>query len=514
MSSKKANSAALKTTLAVTLVIFLSKAAGFIRDIISAGYFATGIERDAYASAYSLFYLPVLLFSSCITSTIVPLYVNARHGRSVREANRFASNSINIFAIVSLLVSLLMMALAGPLVSVVYGGFSPDKQLLTAELTRIMLPSLAFVVVSIVMSSVLNATQHFLAAQLTGFPLTVGVIVATVFFSQYGIRAVSWGVFAAGIMQMLILLPALGKSMRYTFRLNIHDKRFQKMMVLAVPAMISMAVNELNHMIDKSLASYLNSGDISAMDYAYRLITFATGVLAVPITTVMFSRVSICEAEGNRKGVLDILTQSAEVLTMILLPVTMVGCVLSEDIIKLAYMHGKFGMDSVQVTSGVFLFYLVGILGFGLRDVYNRAFHALQDTKTPMRVAYITVALNVVLDVLMSKVMGANGLALATSVSCAIGAVLLVERLHKKLGKIGMRATGRELIKIGFASLLCLACAMALNLLIPLALGKLWVFLRLLLITGTALIVYLAVLIALRARQLKFLGGLVRRRRA
>lgn len=505
----------VKTTLAVTLVILLSKLFGFARDVISAGYFGTSMARDAYASAYTLFYIPVLLFNSCITSTVVPLYVTARNKRNRRVADRFASNCVNIFALLALGVALLMMALAGPLVKITFGGFDAQKQLLTAQLTQIMLPSLSFVVVSIVLSSVLNANEHFLAAQLTGFPLTITVIAATVFFSgRYGIWAVAWGVFAAGILQMLVLLPSSTRAIRYSFRLQFRDPQFRRMLVLAVPAMLSMAVNELNHIIDKSICSYLNPGDPSAMDYAYRLITFATGVLAVPLTTVMFSRISLHAADGDKKGVLSILGQSVQVLAMILLPVTLIGCVLSTDVIKLAYMHGSFGEDSLRVTSGVFLFYLLGILGFGLRDVYNRAFHAMQDTRTPMVVACFTVVLNIALNLTLSRFMGVNGLALATTISCMAGAVVLAAMLRKRLGRIGMRKTLIELCKMVGAGLLCLAAVLALNALWPEATGKGWVLIRLAGITGMSLLIYLGALIGFRVEQLSFVKGLAHRRKA
>ena len=87
---------ALNSTLAVTAVIFASKLFGFVREIIAAGYFGTSMEKGAYDSAYSLFYVPVLLFSSCFTSTIVPMYVDERTNHSIRTANRFASNVTNL----------------------------------------------------------------------------------------------------------------------------------------------------------------------------------------------------------------------------------------------------------------------------------------------------------------------------------------------------------------------------------------------------------------------------------
>ena len=87
-----------KTTMLVTVVIILSKVSGFIRDMILANYFGTGMANDAYVSAYSLFYLPVLLFNSCISATLIPLYVQEREQQSLRHSNHFASNTINLFA--------------------------------------------------------------------------------------------------------------------------------------------------------------------------------------------------------------------------------------------------------------------------------------------------------------------------------------------------------------------------------------------------------------------------------
>lgn len=184
----------MRTTLSVTLVIFVSKAIGFIREMIMAYYFGRDCITDAYNSAYSLFYLPVLLFSSCVTSTLVPLYIRRENELGPEGAHRFASNTLNLFATFSLLISLFMMLFAGPLVHIVYPGFSEEAHDLTVTLSRIMFPALVFFVAAIVLSTVLNAQEHYLAAQLTGLPLSFALITAAVLFSgTVGIRAPGMG---------------------------------------------------------------------------------------------------------------------------------------------------------------------------------------------------------------------------------------------------------------------------------------------------------------------------------
>ena len=489
------------TTMMVSLVVLSSKALGFLRDIIMAHMHGTSAAMDAYNAAYGVFYIPILLMNSCITSTLVPLYIQEKEERDLLHANRFASNTINIFSILCLLITALMMVFARPIVSLVHAGFAPETTTLTVRLVRIMLPSLLFFVLAILLSSVLNANKKFMAAQLTGFPLSFALITSTLLSGgPDGIEMLAWGVAAAGVLQVAVEYPFAHKVYRYSPRLNVRDERFIKLVHMAVPALLSMAVNELNHMIDRSLASGLPAGSISAMNYAFKLITFALGVLIVPLTTIMFSRMSEKVARQDKEGMLDILSSCVETILMVTVPVTILGCVLSKDVIGLAYGRGNFGTDSVAMTSGVFLFYLLGLSAFSLRDLFNRAFHSLKDTKTPMYTAWFSVAANIVLNLILVRVMGANGLALATSISALVSIAILVILLRKKMGRMNLTALAIEVVKIAISGVLCLAACLFMNRFIPAA-SNTWQLLgRLVLIAGIGMILHLACAVVLKCR--------------
>lgn len=503
---------ALKATLSVTLIVFISKAVGFIRDAITLNYFGTTAQSDAYVNAYGIYYIPILLLTSCITSTMVPLYLDAFGNGGPRRANRFASNCVNLFALFSMVISILMFALAGPLVRLVYPKLSPESARMTVEMTRVMMPSLVFVAVSIVQSSIMNARERYLAGQLSGFPYSIVTIIAAVCFSaRYGIYAVAWATAIAGLLQMLVIIPFHRGVFKYSFRFDIQDARIRRMIVLAVPSMASMAVNELNHMIDRSIASGLNVGDVTAMNAAYRLITFIVGVVVVPITTVMFSRMSQKAAQSDRKAISDILMQCIEVISMILLPIIALGSVFGLDVIKLAYMRGEFNMQSAQNTAWILVMYLAGVIFYGLRDLFNRGFHALQNTRVPLYTSMLTVALNVVLNLILSRFMGAGGLALATSIASMVGVIALFVLLKRRLGRMHARATVIEIAKMLAGTGLTAALAMALNRFVPEATGTLQVFFRLLICGIPCLLVYFGALYALRTRQLSFLKDMIRR---
>lgn len=510
MSSNKDK--ALGTTLSVTLVIILSKGIGFVREMIMAYYFGRGSVTDAYNSAYSLFYLPVLLFSSCVTSTLVPLYIRREHELGREEANRFGSNTLNLFMVCALIVSALMTAFARPLVRIVYPGFAGEVFALTVELSRIMFPALLFFVAGIVLSTILNAQEHYLAAQLTGFPLSFSLITAAILFNgTTGIRAQAWGVLIAGVLQVVILCPALHKDFRYYPTLRPRDAGFKRLMILAVPAVLSMAVNELNHMIDRMLASSLNAGDISSMTYAFKIVMFMMGVIVVPLTTIAFSNMSRTAAKKDKAAFTGQVRESVALLSSVIFPLVMIAAVCSQQIIRLAYFRGQFDETSVILTGEVFLFYVIGVPFYGLRDLMNRVYHSLEDTRTPMTVACVSMAINIALNLILRRVMGVNGLAFATTVAALTGVVLLSTGIEKRIHGLFNREFASDMVRILASSLFALAVSFAVSKLLPQWMGTFRVFLRLAIVGCSGLIAYAAACLALGVRQLKRLLSLIKR---
>ncbi|MCQ2437365.1 MAG: murein biosynthesis integral membrane protein MurJ [Clostridia bacterium] len=503
----------LTGTLLVTLVIMLSKGVGFVRDIVTTAYFGRTMANDAYVSAYSLFYLPVLLFNSCISATLIPLYSDERAQKGLDKANRFASNAINLFAIASILVSVVMIALTGPIVGLVYNGFDAEKAALTAKLTRIMTAALVFNVTSISLASLLNAMEKYIAAQLTGFPLSICVMIACFAFSgKMGIEAVAWGVFAANICQLLVLLPFLRGGFKYSLHVDAKDEKIRRLVILALPALLSMGISELNHMIDHALASTLPGGTMTSLTSAYRLVTFLQGIMIVPLTTIMFSKMSKRVAEKDDRGALQMLLKSMTTLAVVVLPVVAIGAIMASDVIQFAYQRGAFTMEDVAATAGVLAFYVIGIPAFGMRDFLSRMFHALKDTKTPFKVACVVVATNIVLNFILRALMGANGLALATSVAGYTGATIMLILLRKRFGRLGFKEVAKELIKIVIATAACAVVCFVMNRVLPAADSTIRVFVRLAISAAASGVVYLICCVVLRVRSLTGLLASLKRR--
>lgn len=504
-----------RTTLTLTFVILLSKAFGFVRESVIAAYFGTGMEADAYTAAYGTYYVPILLFGSCISSTLIPLYMDMRSNRGIQEADRLASNALNLFTSFGFIAAAVMYVFAGPILSLLYHGFDAEKQALTVELMRIMLPGLGFAIAALVLSNILNAQERFTAAQLTGFPLSVCTIGAAMLFSQtHGVRAVAWGVLLTGVLQVLIQLPPVLKSYRYQWVYQPSDPTIKKMLRLAVPAILSMSATEINSLVDKSMASGLTSGSLSAMNYAFRLVSFVQGILVVPLMTVMFSRMSKKAAHHDGQGVVQLFRECSEVICAIVLPVIIIAAILSRGIIRFAFMRGEFNEQSLLLTSGVFAMYILGELFFGVRDLLNRVFNSMQDTKTPMFVALLMIIINVLMNLLFKRFFGLNGIALSTSVSGGIGCVLLMVLLRKKVGHLGLKKSAGECMKIAAASLVAGAVCLILRSIVPEPSTFTETFAYLLGIAGGSMVAYIATAWLIGSRNIRNLRAILSRRSA
>ena len=491
----------LMHTISTFGIILFSKLIGFIREMIMAGVYGAGALTDAYNSAYSLFYIPVLLFTSCLTSTFQVFYNKSRAELGLDGAKRFSNSVISLFALFALAVSGIMFAFAEGIVKNVFAGFSNEKVQAATEYLRIMLPSLIFFTVAIIYNELFNADKRFIAAQLSGLPLSFTLILTVLLFSGgAGLRAQAWGVAAAGVIQVIISALLIRRSYVFKPSLKIFDPRIRRLLAASVPAVLSMAVTELNHIIDRSLASGLNSGDITAMTYAFKLVSVFIGIGVVPLTTVSFASMAKEAAKKGSDGVRDYTDASLRLLLAVLLPAALLCAVSSGDIIRFAYGRGAFTESNIAVTAGVFLFYILGLPFFGMRDLLSRTMHSLENTRIPMYAAMISMSVNIGLNLWLRTVMGVNGLAFSTVIAALVNVLLLGISVSKRVKNIFNRAFIIEGIKTLVSAIVMLACALVLSSVLPKASSCLGALIR---FGATALIcfaVYTGVCFALRVK--------------
>jgi putative peptidoglycan lipid II flippase len=453
-----------KTAIVLMILTLLSKVIGFIREVTLSYFYGASNISDAYLIALTI---PGVIFAFIgvgLATSYIPLYSNIVQERGVQKADRFTNNIINFVLILCTLIVIVGLIFTLPLVKIFAAGFTGETLKLAVFFTRITLFGVYFTGLVYIFSGYLQIKNNYIIPALVGFPFNFTIIIAIALSFRGNLLILAMGSVLAIAAQLFLLIPFIRKKgFRYRFILDRHDEYFKKLLYLSLPIMLSVSVNQINVLVDRTLASQIVVGGISALNYASRLNGFVLGLFVISIVTVMYPLISKMAAEKNMSGLKKALSESISGINLLVIPATVGAMIFAEPIVRLLFGRGAFDEQAIALTSYALFFYALGMVGFGLREVLSRAFYSLQDTKTPMINAAIAVVLNIILNIVLSRYLGIGGLALATSISALFCTFLLFISLRKKIGHFGLKDITHSFGKIVLASIIMAIVAKLLN---------------------------------------------------
>ncbi len=485
-----------KVKSAIIIMIFTlgSKLLGFLREILIASKFGSGMDTDAFFIALTATGLVTGFLSNAISTTLIPIMseVEFKEGKKSKITN--TNNMMNVILFVSLIVVGIALLGAPLIIKLLASGFEGEQFDLAVKLTRIGLPMILFSGVIGVMTGYLQSEARFNSTAIIGVPFNFVYIFFLLFLSStFGIK----GLMVAGVIaifsQLLVQIPeAKASGFKYKFVFNLKDKYIRKILHLSLPILIGVAINDLNTIVDKTLASSLVPGSISALNYANRLNQLILGVFISAITTVVFPILSREANSDNISGVKNTMGYGVNLILLITIPATIGLIVLAKPIVEIAFQRGEFDATATMMTSQALIFYSIGLVAMALRLLITRVYYSLQDTKTPMINGAISVGLNIILNLILVKFMVHAGLALATSTATTIATILMFYGLKKKIGSLGTLSYIKCGLKAGLASLIMGVVAYVVyhGLYGILGASKLYNLISLLVAVGLAVIVY------------------------
>ncbi|WP_088007062.1 murein biosynthesis integral membrane protein MurJ [Indiicoccus explosivorum] len=412
-----------------------SKIFGFSRDIVLSYFYGTSSVSDAYLIAMTI---PVTIFSFigiAITTSYVPVYIQILKEKSNNEANQYTSNLINILMLLSLFITISVLIFAEPIVLLFAFGFEEETLSIAVLFTKICIVSIFLFTPVYVFNAFLQAKNKFYSSVLVGIPLNLISIVAIYLSSTVNLLLLPIGSVIAIGSQLLFLYPTIKKNkFKYKFVLNLRDKYLSKVVYLSIPVILGTSLNQINMLVDRTLASQIVVGGISALTYANKLNLFIQGIFVMSLVTVLYPSISRMVSEGRINDLKDSLKEYIVIMCILILPISVATMVFSEEIITILFGRGAFDIKAIELTETALFFYAIGIASFGLRELLSRVFYSFQDTKSPMINASIGIILNVILNIILSKFLGIGGLALATSISGIVTTSLMFISLRKKIG--------------------------------------------------------------------------------
>ena len=422
---------------------FLSRLLGFVRDLVIARIFGADAGTDAFFVAFKIPNLMRRLFAEgAFSMAFVPMLneYKQRHGQA--QLKGFVDDMAGTLGAVLLLVTLLGI-LAAPLLVLVFApgfGAEPGQRELAAEMLRLTFPYVLFISLTALAGGILNTYERFGVPAFTPVLLNLILIACALWLAplmERPIVALAWGVLIAGIAQLAFQVPFLRQlGLLPRPRLNLRDPGVRRTIRLMGPALFGASVGQLNLLLNTILASFLVSGSISWLYYSDRLMEFPMGVLGVALGTVILPKLSQRHAAEDPAAFSDTLDWGLRWLLLLGLPAAVGLLVLAGPIIATLFYSAasgaQFGTHDAQMTAHSLMAFAPGLVGFIGVKVLAPGYYARQEMSTPVRIAVIAMAANVVASLVLMWRLGHTGLALATTLSGFVNAGLLLRGLLKE----------------------------------------------------------------------------------
>lgn len=444
-----------KTALVIMIITLFSKILGFGRDVFLSYYFGASDISDAYLISLTIPNVIFGLIGTGIVTAYIPMQSRIVEDLGDNEGSYFTSNFTNITLVIITFIYIVGIIFTEPLVKLFALGFSGETLSLTIKFTKISLMGMYFSSLIAIFSGYLQIKNNYIVPALVGFPLNIIIIVSIMVASKGNYSVLAIGTLIAMASQFIMMIPFIKKEKYdHSFFLNFKDNRMLKTLYIAFPVIIGTSVNQINILVDKTIASSLAIGGISALNYANRLNLFIQGLFVTSIITAMYPKISSYASKQNSDGIKKILKEAISIISIFVMPITVGTMIFSKQVVNVLFGRGAFDITAIHMTSSALFFYAIGMMGFGLREVLARGFYSMQDTKTPMINAATGMIINICLNILLSKYMGLSGLALATSIAALFTTLLLFVSLRRKIGPFGMKQISISFLKILFASLI------------------------------------------------------------
>ncbi len=445
----------------------LSRISGLIRDMLFASLIGAGagVAADAFYVAFRIpNFLRRIFGEGAFSQSFVPVFAEYKAKYTAAESKAFVDHMTGILGVILFAITLIGVIAAPVLVMILAPGFldEPHKYDLTVQMLRITFPYLFFISLVAMAAGILNTYGRFGAAAFTPVLLNLSLIGAAVWLAprmDEPVLALAWGVFIAGVVQLLFQIPFLrGIKMLPRPRLRLHRRErhhgVMRVFALMLPAIFGVSVAQINMLVNTLLASFLITGSVSWLYYSDRLMEFPLGVFGIALATVILPSLARRHARNSQEEFSHLLDWGLRWVFLIAVPASLALMVLSAPLLATFFHFGAFSANDVRMSANALMAFSFGLLGFILIKVLAPGFYARQDTKTPMRIGAMSMAVNILLSLALVMPLKHVGLALAISLAAFVNAGVLFFMLRRHDVYRPLPGWGLFLLRILMASVI------------------------------------------------------------
>ncbi|MFM1880005.1 MAG: murein biosynthesis integral rane protein MurJ [Pseudomonadota bacterium] len=440
----------LKTAATVSGLTLISRITGLAREVLTASIFGAGAQTDAFFVAFRLPNLLRRLFAEgAFSQAFVPVLGQVKAKEGNESARRLATRVGLLLFLALSGITVLAITAAPVLVWLMTGGFSGDQGRfdLTVSLTQWMFPYIVMISLVALAAGVLNTWSEFRVPAFTPVLLNLAFIAAALLLAprlSEPIWALATAVLIGGIAQLslqawalwrrglLADVPGLMRHPLLAIQETWQDPMVRRILTLMLPATLAVSVAQVSLVINTHIAARLETGSVSWLSYADRLMEFPTALLGVALGTVLLPSLTRAHALGSPDRVSALIDWGLRLVVVLAIPAAVGLAILAEPLTASLFHYGAFTTQDMAMTGAAMQAYAVGLLGLVAVKVLAPGFYAQQDIRTPVKIALATLVLTQLLNLMLVPVFDHAGLALATGVAACFNALILWWRLRAR----------------------------------------------------------------------------------
>jgi putative peptidoglycan lipid II flippase len=423
------------STLTVFVLTLISSALGYFRESGVAAIFGASADTDAYLVA---FFIPNVIFLILISGTLsqafVPVFVEYLATDRREEAWHVGSSVLNLLTPL-LLVLTAAAALGAPLVvRALAPGLDPEVARTAEGLTRVLMPIMLFLSLSAVVTALLNSLREFTVPALSPVIGALLVIVSLFTLGRWmGIHGLALGTLAGSAVQLLMQLPWLvRKGFRYSFAFDFRHPGVRRIGLLCLPVVVYVALAHASLVVERVIASGLETGSISMLNYAMRVFTMSVA-FPVSLGIVLFPTLSALAATESWQRLSRHVVRGTNIVILVITPISVGFVVASLPLVRLLFERGRFGDEDASTTGMILAAYSLGMVPMAATQLFIRALYSVRDMVTPALAEGVNLLLYIPMSIGLAGLFAAPGLAAARAVSFYVVAALVFYRLRRRV---------------------------------------------------------------------------------
>ena len=432
-----------KSLSVISFFTLVSRILGLVREMVVAAKFGASASTDALFVAFRIPNLLRRLFAEgAFAQAFVPILSEYREREGDERAKLLIGHVASLLSVLLLVISILGVLCAPYLVYVIATGFNDagDQAELTTNLIRFTFPYLLFISLTSLFASVLNTWGRFAVPAFTPALLNISFIGSAIYLTPFfdpPIMALGLAILMGGAAQLLFQIPFLLRLKLWPkFHWNPTDPGVIQILKRMAPAVVGVSAAQISLVINTNIASRMQTGSVSWLTYADRLMELPVGLLGVAMATVILPALSVSVANSKKDEYQTTLDWGLTLMLVISIPSVLGLVALSEPILMTLFMRDQFSFADVSMTQVAFWGYGVGLVPIVMIKLLAPVFYANKDTKTPVQIAIkaviFTQLLNIIFWFLLPDQVKHAGLALAISGGAWLNAVMLISGLRRR----------------------------------------------------------------------------------